>query len=134
MVLFLLDTTVCVDILRGHVRPTAAPSPAECCLSAIVTAELRTGLAKGPANPVRERKLEEFVSLFPVRDFNDDAARHYGEIRADLETRGVSIGPLDLLIAAHARSLDAALVTGNVREFRRVKGLTVSPWKQTGRQ
>lgn len=129
MARFLLDTSVCVDILRRQVPLTRLPSPGECCLSSIVTAELRTGLAKGPANPARKLKLEEFVSLFPVQDFHDTAARHYAEIRADLERRGILIGPLDLLIAAHARSLDAALVTGNVKEFRRVKGLQVRAWK-----
>ena len=133
MALLLLDTTVCVDILRGRVTSTTTPAAADCCLSAIVTAELWTGLAKGVANPDRARKLEEFVGLFPVLDFDDAAARHYGEIRADLEKRGLAIGPLDLLIAAHARSLGASLVTGNVREFRRVKGLGVSPWTITKR-
>ena len=71
----------------------------------------------------------DFVGLFPLRDFDDAAARHYGEIRTDLEKRGIAIGPLDLLIAAHARSLEAALVTGNVKEFRRVRGLDVKAWK-----
>jgi tRNA(fMet)-specific endonuclease VapC len=125
---FLLDTSVCVDILRQRVPLRALPSPGDCCLSAIVTAELRTGLAKRP-DPGRERKLEDFVGLFPVRDFDDAAARHYAEIRADLEHSGAPIGPLDLLIAGHARSLDATLVTGNVKEFRRVKRLRVRPWK-----
>lgn len=115
-----------MDVLRGTVPDIALPPPIECCLSAIVTAELRTGLATRPADAVRERKLEAFIALFQVRDFGDAAARHYGDIRADLERRGVSIGPLDmLLIAAHTRSLGAVLVTGNVAEFSRVKGLKV---------
>lgn len=125
---FLLDTTVCVDILRER-APSIGLPPDECCLSSTVTAELWTGLAKGPANPDRSRKLEEFVSLFPVLGFDDAAARHYGEIRADLERAGTSIGSLDLLIAAHARCVDATLVTSNVKEFRRVKGLKVKLWK-----
>lgn len=126
---YLLDTSVCVDILRQRVPSSGLPTAGACCLSAIVTAELRTGLAKMVADEARARKLEDFISLFPVQDFDDAAARHYGEIRADLEERGVAIGPLDLLIAAHARSLGASLVTGNVREFRRVKGLAVTSWK-----
>ena len=127
--LFLLDTSVCVDILRQRVRSTGLPPAGECCLSSIVTAELRTGLAKTAPNAARERKLEDFISLFQVRDFDDVAARHYAEIRAELEKKGTRIGPLDLLIAAHARSLGASLVTGNLREFRRVKGLKVTAWK-----
>ena len=125
---FLLDTSVCVDILRQRVPSAGLPPAGECCLSTIVTAELRAGLAKAPS-AVRERKLEDFIGLFPVRDFDEGAARHYGEIRADLERSGTSIGPLDLLIAAHARSSGASLVTGNVREFRRVKGLELTVWK-----
>jgi tRNA(fMet)-specific endonuclease VapC len=65
----------------------------------------------------------------PVLDFTPAAARCYGGILADLERRGQTLGPLDLLIAAHALSLGAILVTGNVREFRRVKGLKVQAWK-----
>ena len=131
--LYLLDTSVCVDILRGHVPSSGLPSAGACCLSAIVTAELRTGLAKAAPDTARVRKLEDFIGLFPVRDFDDGAARHYGEIRAALEKKGATIGPLDLLIAAHARSLGASLLTGNVREFRRVKGLTVTAWRTPGR-
>jgi tRNA(fMet)-specific endonuclease VapC len=127
--LFLLDTSVCVDILRGSVAATGLPPAGRCCLSSIVTAELRTGVAKTPANTARARKLEDFIRLFPVRDFDDAAARHYGEIRAELEKKGTTIGPLDLLIAAHARSLGASLVTGNIREFRRVKDLKLTEWK-----
>jgi tRNA(fMet)-specific endonuclease VapC len=126
---YLLDTSVCVDILRQRAPSSGLPTAGACCLSAIVTAELRTGLAKMGAEGARVRKLEDFISLFPVEGFDDAAATHYGEIRADLEDRGFTIGPLDLLIAAHARSLGASLVTANLREFRRVKGLTLTAWK-----
>ena len=128
MLQFLLDTSVCVDILRKRASSIGLP-PEECVLSSIVTAELWTGLAKSAANPDRSRKLEEFVSLFPVLGFDDVAARRYGEIRAALERAGTSIGPLDLLIAAHAVSLGVTLVTSNVKEFRRVKSLKVRAWK-----
>jgi tRNA(fMet)-specific endonuclease VapC len=114
-----------VDILRQTLPAGELPTPGDCCLSAIVTAELRTGLARRPTDVVRERKFGAFMSIFPVRDFDDAASLHYGDIRGDLERRGISIGPLDLLIAAHARSLSAALVTGNLGDFRRVKGLNV---------
>ncbi len=127
--LSLLDTSVCVDILRERVPTGKLPPAGECCLSSIVTAELRAGLAKGEPNPARAQKLEAFISLFGVRDFTDEASRHYGEIRAELEKKGTLIGPLDLLIAAHARSIGAALVTGNVAEFRRVTGLKVTAWR-----
>lgn len=126
--LYLLDTCVCVDILRGQVESRHQPPVGQCCLSSIVTAELRTGLAKGP-NPARTRKLEDFIGLFEVKSFDDEASRAYAEIRADLETRGIPIGPLDLLIAAHAQRLNAILVTANTSEFRRVKGLETMAWR-----
>ena len=126
---YLLDTSVCVDILGQRVAGSGLPQAGACALSAIVTAQLRTGLATMGHDEARARKLEDFISVFPVQDFDDAAARHYGEIRADLEKRSVVIGPLDLLIAAHARSLGVSLVTDNVREFRRVKGLAVTSWK-----
>jgi len=125
---YLLDTSVCVDILRGR-SGRLLPATNECCLSTIVTAELWTGLALAPANPVREEMLEEFVSLFTIRSFDDEAARCYGAIRGDLQQRGILIGPMDLLIAAPARSLEATLVTANASEFRRVKDLRVVAWR-----
>ncbi|MEI6676456.1 MAG: PIN domain-containing protein, partial [Verrucomicrobiota bacterium] len=70
-----------------------------------------------------------FLSLFWLADFTLEAALHYADIRATLEAKGTAIGPLDLLIAAQARSLGATLVTANVREFKRVRGLKVLSWK-----
>jgi tRNA(fMet)-specific endonuclease VapC len=73
--------------------------------------------------------VDGLLACFTVLPFESAAAADYGEIRADLEKKGAIIGPLDLLIAAHARSLGAVVVTGNVHEFRRVKGLKVLAWK-----
>jgi tRNA(fMet)-specific endonuclease VapC len=98
-------------------------------VSSIVAAELWTGVRKlGEAHP-QLAYLTEFLEIFTVLNFSHDAARHYGEIRTELERKGTSIGPLDLLIAAHARSLGATLITANVAEFKRVKGLKVLAWK-----
>ena len=124
----LLDSSVCVMILRGRTARGELPAPPDAAISSIVAAELWAGAAK--ANRADEVvRLQELLDFFPVLDFNESAARTYGEIRADLERRGQPIGPLDLLIAAHARSLGATLVTVNVREFKRVKGLKVQAWK-----
>ena len=75
--------------------------------------------------------LLEFLVPFSVLAFDDSAARVYGRIRAALERQGPPIGPMDMLIAAHALSEDLVLVTKNEREFRRVPGLSVENW--TGR-
>ncbi|MGI8437268.1 MAG: PIN domain-containing protein, partial [Chthoniobacterales bacterium] len=77
----------------------------------------------------RGGSLEDFLRLFSIVDFGSDDARRYAEIRADLERKGTLIGPMDLLIAAHALRLGASLITRNAREFKRVKGLKVQAWK-----
>jgi tRNA(fMet)-specific endonuclease VapC len=72
--------------------------------------------------------LQAFLPHVKVLEFSDDAAVHYAQIRADLKKRGQMIGGNDLFIAAHARSLGLTLVTNNVAEFGRVKGLTLENW------
>jgi len=125
----MLDSDVCVDVMRGR-------SPAirnrlertdrdEVAVSSIVAAELWTGVSKS-AQPDRSRDaVRAFLAFVTVLDWPAEAAPTYGEIRARLETAGRSIGALDLLIAAHAIHEKATLVTRNQSEFRRVTGLKV---------
>lgn len=127
---FLLDTSACIPVLRNQVGPGKLPDPALTGIPVIVAAELWTGVKKNAStHPHQAAKLEAFLALFPIADFTSDAAIHYGEIRATLEAAGTPIGPVDLFIAAQARSLGATLVTANATEFKRVKGLKVLPWK-----
>ena len=72
--------------------------------------------------------LDRFLSPLNVLDYDQAAARKYGELRAYLDKQGTPIGPLDQQIAAHALALGLTLVTNNVREFERVPGLTVENW------
>ena len=125
---YLLDSSACVLILRGRASTTALPAREQTAVSSVVAAELWAGAEKSGRASEADR-LEDLFDLFPVLAFDHKAARHYGEIRADLEKKGTTIGPLDLLIAAHARSLGATVVTANVGEFKRVKGLKVLAWK-----
>ena len=127
--IFLLDSSVCIPVLRRRAALGGLPDPDATTISALVAAELWSGVERGGDFPRHRARLEVFLGLFPILDFTHAAARHYGEIRADLEKRGAPIGLLDSLIAAHARSLGATLVTTNVREFRRVKGLKLLAWK-----
>ena len=127
--LHVLDTSVCVSLIRGRAARTDLPPTNECAVSVITAAELEVGVRRS-SRPREERAaVEGLLALFTVLPFDTSAVADYGAIRVDLETAGQSIGPLDLLIAAHARSLNATLVTSNVKEFRRVKGLRVRPWK-----
>lgn len=134
---FVLDTDVCIDLIRGRVPAEGFESSrvplAASVISSVTMAELEVGVAKAPAPSRPRRQLDDFLEQVPVADFDAAAARHYGEIRAHLETKGYTIGPLDLLIAAHARSRGARLVTANLQEFRRVPGLKCVHWKRKAR-
>ncbi len=129
---FLLDSSACIPILRNKAGLGKLPVPAKTGIPVIVAAELWTGVKKNlTTHPHQSARLRAFLDLFAVLEFDMNAALHYAEIRAELESAGITIGPLDLLIAAQARSLDATLVTGNVLEFKRVRGLKVREWHPT---
>ena len=101
---------------------------AERLISTITLSELQTMIAKAGDPRTKAAKVWLVLTRFRIVDFDERAARHAGEIRASLEPRGTQIGPLDTLMAAHARSLGATAVTGNVREFKRVPELAVENW------
>ncbi len=126
---YLLDSSACIPILRNKAGLGKLPAPGRSGIPVIVATELWTGVRKNIAtHPQQAGKLQAFLDLFAIPEFDMDAALHYADIRADLEATGRTIGPLDLLIAAQARSLRATLVTGNATEFKRVKGLKVQEW------
>ena len=130
---FLLDSSACIPVLRNKAGLEKLPDPLQTAIPVIVAVELWTGVKKNlKTHPQHAAKLEAFLGFFQVADFDLAAALHYADIRAVLEAKGQSIGPLDLLIAAQARSLGATLVTGNVSEFKRVKGLKTMLWRAPG--
>ena len=126
---YLLDSNVCIAVLRKAPNLRRLPPPGRCLVSQITVAELWTGVEKGNLRDQRAAKLDELLASFTLLNFDDSAARAYGEIRATLERQGKTIGPLDLLIAAHARSIGATVLTGNYDEFKRVPGLRISRWR-----
>ena len=128
----MLDTNVCIDVIRRRSRSLVerirAHTVDDVVISAITLSELQHGIFKSE-NPEQNRvALLEFLVPFTVLAYEDTAARAYGEIRAHLEKQGTPIGPMDLLIAAHARSRGLILVTNNEQEFRRVPGLAIENW------
>ena len=131
----MLDTNLCIRVLRDRpqgLRPRFNAEAETLCISTITLAELMHGVAKS-ARPVENRRaVEGFAARLGVLAFDEDAARHAGDIHADLERRGQLIGPYDVLIAGHARSRGLVVVTGNLNEFRRVDGLRVEDWLATG--
>jgi tRNA(fMet)-specific endonuclease VapC len=128
---FLLDTNILSDLVRypqGLVAQRIASEGEESvCTSIIVAAELRFGALK--RGSVRlTRQLETILSAINVLSLEEPADQHYGTIRAFLERKGPTIGPNDMLIAAHALSVDCTVITANRREFSRVPGLKVENW------
>src|SRR5207248_6724916 len=98
------------------------------CISAVVRYELYVGAARAGDVDRKRREIDEFLSPFPCLPFDDDAAFHAADIRVNLTRKGNLIGPNDLLIAGHARSLSLKLITGNLKEFTRVEGLRCEDW------
>ena len=102
--------------------------PEDLCISAITMAELEFGVCNSSRPDQNRLALLLFLSRIAVLPFDAEAAREYGDIRADLTKKGTLIGANDLLIAAHARSLGLTLITNNTREFDRVENLRVENW------
>lgn len=131
---YLLDTnTVSFHIRRSSPalqRRLRAIPAAAVALSVVTEMEIRYGLARNPALRIAPL-VEEFLSGIVILPLTSDVARHYGRIRAELESKGTPIGPLDLMIASHALAVRATLITTDVGEFRRVAGLRCVDW--TGR-
>ena len=131
MLRYMLDTNLCIRVLRD--RPASArrrfnENSEGLCISTVVLTELLHGAAKS-ARPVENRRaVEDFAARLDVLPFDQAAADHAADIRADLERKGAVIGAYDLLIAGHARSKGLAMITGNLGEFRRVEGLRCEDW------
>jgi len=128
----LLDTDICIYLIKR--RPPSvlkrfdAFAAGTVAISSITVAELEFGVQKSQYPSQNQQALEQFLLPLVILDFDHEAARTYGKIRAWLETRGKTIGALDMLIAAHALSKGLPLATNNVREFSRVPDLKVLNW------
>lgn len=132
----MLDTDICILLMRGE-SPTLAVKVQSIPLqqqvmSAVTFAELTYGVQ---ASATAKRKhnqavLDSFALHVAVLDWPQEAAPHYAEIRVDLKRRGAQLGAADLMIAAHAQTMGAIVVTNNVKDFGRVKGLQVENWTQ----
>jgi tRNA(fMet)-specific endonuclease VapC len=129
---WMLDTNTCIAIMRRRpesvLRRLRGKAIGQVGISSISLAELEFGAAKSGRPEQSKVALGNFLLPFDVAQFDAAAAATYGPIRAVLEAKGTPIGPLDTLIAAHALTVGAVLVTDNTREFRRVAGLTVESW------
>jgi tRNA(fMet)-specific endonuclease VapC len=131
---YLFDTNTCSYVIHqrqgfeGITLRMDGLRYGELVLSAIVLAELQFMVVKSAVPQAKREQLLRFLLQFHVAPFDESATLAYAQVRYELERRGSPIGPLDTLIAAHAISLQATVVTNNTKHFGQVAGLAVESW------
>jgi len=128
----MLDTAMCSYIIKQHPQSVrkrfGALAMEQLCISVVTYTELIYGVERSSSKRVNRPVIEDFVRHLDVMAWDSLAAEQYGAIRAELEAAGTPIGAMDMMIAAHAKSLEAVLVTHNQKHFTRVKGLQTDHW------
>lgn len=133
MLRFMLDTNICIYVIKNRppvLREKFNEHAQDLCISSVTLAELLYGAEKSANRKNNLDVVENFAARLAVLPFDEKAAAHYGQIRAELEHKGTPIGPYDLMIAGHARCEGLVLVTNNVREFERVAGIRIENWTE----
>ncbi len=132
---FLIDTNICIYIMNDHppevIQKFKKIGVGDVCISSVTVSELHYGACKSKQIKKNMKRLEEFLSPFEIISYDESASECYGKIRSRLEKQGNVIGPLDMLIAAHALSENLTLITNNEKEFKRVKSLKVENWVES---
>lgn len=131
MLKFMLDTNICIFTIKNRpqeVRAAFRRHYGQMSISSVTLMELIYGAEKS-ANPERNlADVEGFAARLDVLNYDQEAAAHTGQLRAELARAGTPIGPYDQMIAGHARSCGLIIVTNNLREFDRVPGLRIEDW------
>lgn len=132
--MWMLDTDICIALIKRQpselISRLKKHRPGDVAISSITLAELSFGVSKSTQVEKNRTALEQFLLPLEILSFDDIAAECYGRVRAALEVNGTPVGPLDTLIASHALSINATIVTNNTREFSRVQALRVENWMQ----
>ena len=131
---YMLDTNICIYAIKHKpervFNELKKHDPQGVCISSVTYAELVHGVEKSAAVEKNRLALSLLLANIEIMDFDVEAANCYGRIRAELERKGIPIGPLDMMIAGHAHSLGYMLVTNNVKEFIRIEGLQIENWAE----
>jgi len=132
VIAYMLDTNICIYIIKKkpdqvieRLRHTRVPDVG---VSSITLSELEYGAAKSARPEQNKVAIVEFLAPLEILPYDDMAAQEYGKVRVYLEKQGTPIGSMDMLIAAHALSLNSILVTNNESEFRRIPALKIENW------
>ena len=131
MLRFMLDTNICIYTIKNKPEPVRAAfnqHEGQLCISAVTYMELVYGAERSSAPAANLKVVEGFCGRLEVLAFDSGASAQAAQIRADMAAKGTPIGPYDIMIAGHARSLGLVLVTNNQREFERVDGLRLDNW------
>lgn len=131
---YMLDTNICIYAIKHKPEQVfmrlQEHDPIDICISSVTYAELVHGVEKSKAIEKNRVALALLLANIEIMNFDSLAAEGYGKIRADLEKAGTPIGPLDMMIAGHAKALGYTVVTNNTKEFARVKGLKLENWSE----
>lgn len=131
---YLLDTNICIYLIKKRPQEAFAQfrqhSPQDVAISTITLFELEYGVQKSQSRQRSQDALARFLLPLNLVDVDRSAAMDAAVIRAELEKKGLPIGPYDLLIAGLARSQSMTLVTNNTKEFERIDGLRLENWVQ----
>jgi len=134
---YLLDTNICIYIINEKPKKVLEKFEHypvhEFGISSITHAELQYGVQKSKHIVKNQKALDEFLTPLTILPFQGKkTVSHYGKIRTTLESQGKTIGPLDMLIAAHALSLNLTVISNNIKEFLRVSNLKCENWVSKG--
>ena len=129
---FMLDTNTCVYIIKRKpakvIERFKQTKISHIGISSIILSELLYGVSKSSKPEQNQVALTQFLAPLEILPYGDEAAQYYGDLRAHLEKHGTPIGSLDMLIAAHALSIDCTLITNNEKEFFRIPNLKIDNW------
>jgi tRNA(fMet)-specific endonuclease VapC len=128
----MLDTNMCIYIIKGKkeqvLKELQNKKKDGLSISTITLSELEYGNENSQYKEKNKIALMQFLTIIDIKVFDEKASEEFGIIKKYLKDRNCLIGPYDMLIGAHAKSLDLTLVTNNVREFERIKGLKIENW------
>jgi tRNA(fMet)-specific endonuclease VapC len=130
--MYFLDTNTCIYFLNGKYESIKikilTTSPNEIVIPSVVKAELLFGAYKSKKPKETIEKVEKFLEPFEIVPFDDMVTYTYAELRNKMEQSGELVGPNDLIIASIVKFHEGILVTNNVKEFKRIKGLKIEDW------
>jgi len=131
MLKYMLDTNIVIYTIKNRpsqVRELFKKHEGQMCISSVSLGELIYGAERSSQTERNLADINGLVARMEVAAFEEHAAEHFGQLRAELYNFGQPIGPYDMMIAGHARSMGLILVTNNTAEFERVPGLRLENW------